>query len=366
MLRYFYFEMIYLIIYTVIHSWFYGTLLLQVFGKFLSWSHTKTLQVFSSWKDSKWLSVAACCPLTYINLIILSPGDRKRITCTDRKELCTVLGGFQLQSREMNINENWNADMEMETWEESDRCASLSKWAEKARECGWSRTFKLLHIFQYLHNRQENVDIISIKKCVCPFASMPSQTRGKAGMRLERQAAWETLTGNNEDQHNGKVHSEWHFSKSIFNLRTEQKETWNKGLCESLHLWLHPTQHRGGSFQITGHRFLDGDFIQCEKWLTGVRCGWNILVCLLLHTLVNRGQRECGPRLFTAAAGRQKTRPGHTFQSASASAHKLNPRDFPFQQGGEKEATISRPLGWRQRLVGWGTPVIHSLKHFLI
>lgn len=40
---------------------------------------------------------------------------------------------------------------------------------------------------------------------------------------------------------------------------------------------------------------------------------------------------------------RQKTRPGHTFQSASAPAHKLNPRDFPFQRG-EKRATISPPL----------------------
>lgn len=28
----------------------------------------------------------------------------------------------------------------------------------------------------------------------------------------------------------------------------------------------------------------------------------------------------------------QKMQPGHTFQSASAPAHKLNPRDFPFQR----------------------------------
>lgn len=40
----------------------------------------------------------------------------------------------------------------------------------------------------------------------------------------------------------------------------------------------------------------------------------------------------------------QKMQAGHTFQSASAPAHKLNPRDFPFQ--GMKKATISPPLEW--------------------
>lgn len=141
------------------------------FWKFLSESLTKTLQVLPPWKDNKWPSVAAHCPLTYINLIILSLRDRKRITCPDRKELCTLLGGFQLQSRGMNINENWNGDMEMETWAESDRCCLIVQMSRiRPRSAAGVERLHLC-IFQYLHNRQENVGIISIKKCVCLFAS---------------------------------------------------------------------------------------------------------------------------------------------------------------------------------------------------
>lgn len=47
-------------------------------------------------------------------------------------------------------------------------------------------------------------------------------------------------------------------------------------------------------------------------------CSGGILICLLLINRVH---------VYS-----QKIRPGQTFQSASAPAHKLNPRDFPFQR----------------------------------
>lgn len=47
---------------------------------------------------------------------------------------------------------------------------------------------------------------------------------------------------------------------------------------------------------------------------------------------------------------RQKTQPGHTFQPASAPAHKLNPRDFPFER--EKRGYNITSFRPRERLVG--------------
>lgn len=47
----------------------------------------------------------------------------------------------------------------------------------------------------------------------------------------------------------------------------------------------------------------------------------------------------------------QKTQPGHTFQPASAPAHKLNPRDFPFQR--VKKGYNITSFRVREKLVGW-------------
>lgn len=40
-----------------------------------------------------------------------------------------------------------------------------------------------------------------------------------------------------------------------------------------------------------------------------VTCRWNVLVCLLLHSLINRGQRVCGPGLFMALTSDKRCSP---------------------------------------------------------
>lgn len=63
---------------------------------------------------------------------------------------------------------------------------------------------------------------------------------------------------------------------------------------------------------------------------------WNSWVCLCLHS--QRTQRYWSTSIH---GWRQKTQPGHAFQSASAPAHKLNPRDFPFQKGRKRGYNIT-------------------------
>lgn len=240
----------------------------------------------------------------------------------------------------------------------------------KARECGWSRTFKLLHIFQYSRNRQENVDIISIKKRVCPFASMLSQTGGKAGMRLERQAAWETLTGNNEDQHNGKVHSKWHFSKSIFNLRTEHIETWNKGLCESpASVATSRTAQRrlirNNRPQVPGWRLHSVWEVidRCKVWMK------HFGLFASSHSDKQRTERVRPASIHGLGRATKDAARTH-IPVCFRSSTQAQSQGFPLSTGGRKRGynitsfRLEAETGRGKR--GGGTPVIHSLKHFLI
>lgn len=114
---------------------------------------------------------------------------------------------------------------------------------------------------------------------------------------------------------------------------------------------------------------LEGDFSSgCTSWFAQEAFGpgeksnliegsamavarrWNILICLFLHSPINRA---IGAHVYS-----QKMRPGHTFQSASAPAHKLNSRDFPFQRV-EKGYNITS-FGVRE------SPWRNSFKRFLI
>lgn len=78
-------------------------------------------------------------------------------------------------------------------------------------------------------------------------------------------------------------------------------------------------------------------------------------MCLVLHRLKNKESLAC---VYS-----EKTQPGHTFQPASAPAHKLNPRDFPLSAG-EKRGYNITSFRVREDLGGWRDSCLYVLETF--
>lgn len=81
-----------------------------------------------------------------------------------------------------------------------------------------------------------------------------------------------------------------------------------------------------------------------------IACGWNSLVCLLLHSLINRGQRDCGPCLFMVPADDKRCGPD-THSSLLPLQHTSSIRGIsPFKR--EKKGYNITSFRLRERLAG--------------
>lgn len=142
-----------------------------------------------------------------------------------------------MQNSPMNIN-SWNANsctmMKLKWREITSMLSSLWKWAESFRvsECCILTAHSQLSTSEYLPINHI-IYVIMMGKCGLHLNKETwklshffenlflTSSEGKTGISLERQAARETLTGCNENHHNDKLYSTWHFPKSILNLNKE-------------------------------------------------------------------------------------------------------------------------------------------------